>query len=79
LCCTLQRHFAYEHPDLLDHAEDEYKTSTVTTEDNGSIGPDSFVSESTRKKQKCGHTGRTAKDKDFWSKVKMWFEARQKQ
>jgi hypothetical protein len=79
LCCTLQRRFAYKHPDLLDRAEDEDETSTVTTEDNGGIGVDSSISESTRKKQKHGHAGRTAKGEDFWSKVEMWFEARQKQ
>ncbi|KAG1784473.1 uncharacterized protein HD556DRAFT_1451739 [Suillus plorans] len=76
------RRFAYENPDLLDRAEDEDETSSMapTVEDSGGIsGADSSISEPTRKKRKRGHAGRTAKGEDFWSKVEMWFEARQKQ
>ncbi|KAG1793396.1 hypothetical protein EV424DRAFT_1452376 [Suillus variegatus] len=63
-------------------AEDEDETSSMapTVEDSGGIsGADSSISEPTRKKRKRGHAGRTAKGEDFWSKVEMWFEARQKQ
>jgi len=42
-------------------------------------GGDASSGEPTRKKRKRGYAGHITKGEDFWSKVELWFEARQKQ
>jgi len=76
-CFSLQRRFAYEHPDLLDRVEDEEDSSSTVPADES--GGDASIGEPARKKRRRGHAGRITKGEDFWSKVEMWFEARQKQ
>ncbi|KAG1795418.1 uncharacterized protein HD556DRAFT_1472944 [Suillus plorans] len=73
---AILRRFAYENPHLLDRAEEEDESlSTPSAED----AEDSPIGEPLKKKRKRGQGGRTTKGEDFWSKVEMWFEARQKQ
>jgi hypothetical protein len=72
-----QRRFAYENPSLLDRAEEEEESPTTpSTDENGEDPP---TGEPAKKKRKRGQGGCTVKGEDFWSKVEMWFEARQKQ
>ncbi|KAG2124002.1 hypothetical protein DEU56DRAFT_983680 [Suillus clintonianus] len=74
---AILRRFAYENPHLLDRAEEEDESPTTpSAEDNGEDSP---IGEPAKKKRKRGQGGRIVKGEDFWSKVEMWFEARQKQ
>ncbi|KAG1847727.1 hypothetical protein F4604DRAFT_1687976 [Suillus subluteus] len=71
---AILRHFAYEHPYLLDRVEEEDEGSgTPNPEEIPSEG--SPTGEPAKKKRKHGQGGCTTKGKDFWSKVEMWFKA----
>ncbi|KAG2053505.1 hypothetical protein BDR06DRAFT_1008651 [Suillus hirtellus] len=75
-CFKFQRHFAYENPYLLDRAEDEDESLTSLSAEDAE---DPSIREPLKKKYKRGQGRHTTKGEDFWSKVEMWFEARQKQ
>jgi hypothetical protein len=64
---------------LLDRVEEEDEGATTPSPEDIHNEDSPTVGEPAKKKRKRGQGGRVAKGEDFWSKVEMWFEARQKQ